>query len=211
MASTLVKTPHSEEFLEYVEEDGIEHFRIIVPAHKNPSSVIPIDILFETLKIILNRGNYPLLIHCNKGKVRAKVPGRLRSHLISTTASDRVHDCLLSEIAGVDRCCHHHGVRSSQLPKLSNSAHHVRLTLLQVPQIRRGQISPSRRSIYCLLQCRSGAADSRWLGCCLRTSSSEPAPGRTRKPAAFPLEHACWVFSASEWRLSRRSSYAATL
>ena len=73
VASTLVKTPHSEEFLEYVEENGIEHFRIIVPAHKNPSSVIPIDILLETLKIILNRGNYPLLIHCNKGKVHTKI------------------------------------------------------------------------------------------------------------------------------------------
>lgn len=69
MISTLVKTPHSEEFLEYVEEEGIEHFRIIVPAHKSPSSIIPIDTLLETLKIILNHSNYPLLIHCNKGKV----------------------------------------------------------------------------------------------------------------------------------------------
>lgn len=72
MTSTLVKTPHSEEFLEYVEEEGIEHFRIIVPAHKNPSSIIPIDTLLETLKIILNHSNYPLLIHCNKGKVHIK-------------------------------------------------------------------------------------------------------------------------------------------
>ncbi|CAF9914627.1 hypothetical protein IMSHALPRED_001964 [Imshaugia aleurites] len=67
---TLVKTPHSEEFLGYVEENGIEHFRIIVPAHKNPSIIIPIDTLLETLKIILNRSNYPILIHCNKGKHR---------------------------------------------------------------------------------------------------------------------------------------------
>lgn len=67
---TLVKTPHSEDFLEYVEKEGIEHFRIIVPAHKNPSSIITIDTLLETLKIILNRSNYPLLIHCNKGKHR---------------------------------------------------------------------------------------------------------------------------------------------
>ena len=68
--STLVKTPLSEEFLEYIEEEGIEHFRIVVPAHKNTSSIIPIETLFETLKIILNPANYPLLIHCNKGKVR---------------------------------------------------------------------------------------------------------------------------------------------
>ena len=77
VTSTLVKTPCSEEFLEYVEEEGIEHFRIIIPAHKNPSSTIPIDILFEALKIILNRANYPLLIHCNKGKVYIKLPSQM--------------------------------------------------------------------------------------------------------------------------------------
>ena len=124
MASTLVKTPHSEDFLEYVEEDGIEHFCVIVPAHKNPSSVIPVEMLLETLKIILNRANYPLLIHCNKGKVHTKVPRRFKSHLMSSTASNRVHGGLLPEIAGLDRCRHHHGVRSSQLSKSSNSAWH---------------------------------------------------------------------------------------
>lgn len=73
MTSTLVKTPHSEEFLEYVEDEGIEHFRIIIPAHKKPSSIIPIDTLLETLKIIINRSNYPLMIHCNKGKVQSNL------------------------------------------------------------------------------------------------------------------------------------------
>lgn len=143
MASTLVKTPHSEEFLEYVEEHGIEHFRIIVPAHKNTSSVIPIEMLLETLKIILNRANYPLLIHCNKGKVHTKISRRSGLYLTSSTASNRVHGCLLPQIAGLDRCRHYHGVRNSQLPKSSNRAQHGRLTLLQVPQIRRGQISSS--------------------------------------------------------------------
>lgn len=70
ISSTLVKTPHSEEFLAYVEEKDIKHFRIMIPAHKNPSSIIPTDTLLETLKIILDPANHPLLIHCNKGKVR---------------------------------------------------------------------------------------------------------------------------------------------
>ena len=78
VASTLVKTPHSEEFLDYVEEEGIEHFRIIIPAHKSPSSIIPIETLLETLRILLNRANYPILIHCNKGKVHTKLPSRLK-------------------------------------------------------------------------------------------------------------------------------------
>lgn len=73
MTSTLVKTPHSEECLAYVEENGIQHFRILVPAHKNPSSIIPIDTLLEILRIILSQSNYPILIHCNKGKVHIKL------------------------------------------------------------------------------------------------------------------------------------------
>lgn len=82
--STLVKTPHSEEFLDYVEEKGIEHFRIIIPAHKNPSSTIPIEPLLDALKIILNPSNYPLLIHCNKGKVVYLSPA-------SSTESNATH------------------------------------------------------------------------------------------------------------------------
>ena len=69
VTSTLVKTLHSQEFLEYTDEEGINHFSMIVPAHKTESSFIPEEILFATLKIILNPANYPLLIHCNKGKV----------------------------------------------------------------------------------------------------------------------------------------------
>lgn len=78
VTSTLVKTPHSKDFLEYVEEEGIEHFRILIPAHKSSSSIIPIEAVLETLKIMLNRAKYPLLIHCNKGKVHMKLPCRHR-------------------------------------------------------------------------------------------------------------------------------------
>lgn len=77
VTSTLVKTPHSEDFLGYVEEEGIEHFRNLIPAHKDTSSTIPIETLLETLKIMLNRAKYPLLIHCNKGKVHTNLPCRL--------------------------------------------------------------------------------------------------------------------------------------
>ena len=73
MISTLVKTPHSEECLAFVEENSIQHFRILVPAHKSPSSIIPIDTLLEILRIILNHSNYPILIHCNKGKVHIRL------------------------------------------------------------------------------------------------------------------------------------------
>ena len=211
VTSTLVKTPHSEEFLDYVEEKGVEHFRIVIPAHKTPFSIIPIETLLQTLRIILNHANYPLLIHCNKGKVHTKLPRRLGPHLTLSTASNGVHGRLLSEIERLDRRCHYHGVSSSQLHKSFVTTRNGRLTWSQIPQIRRGQIPPSRRSIHRFLQCRSGTADSRWRGSPLRTSPDGPRSEETRKPAAFPLEQSRRSFPAGDRRLGRHSSHAAAL
>jgi hypothetical protein len=59
----------SAEFAKFVHDNGINNIRIEVPAHKNPEIVIPIDIITRVLKIMLDKSNYPLLVHCNKGKV----------------------------------------------------------------------------------------------------------------------------------------------
>ena len=211
MTRSLVKTPHSEEFLEYVEEGGIEHFRIIVPAHKNPSSIIPIETLLETLKIILNHSNYPLLIHCNKGKVCIKLPRQLRPHLISSIASNWVHGCLLPETERLDRCRYHHGVRSSRSHKKIDSTQCKRLTSSQVPHLRRGQIPPARRSLHRLLQRRSGPADPRRRGHPLRPSPDAPGPDKAREPAAVPLELPSRVVSRRDRRLGRQPPHPAPL
>lgn len=50
-------------------ENGIQHFQIPIPAHKEPSVIIPPQNIIEALKIMLDPINHPLLIHCNKGKV----------------------------------------------------------------------------------------------------------------------------------------------
>ena len=68
--STLVNEKNENaEFDDFVDENGINRIRVEVPAHKNPGVVIPIDIITRVLKVMLDKSNYPLLVHCNKGKV----------------------------------------------------------------------------------------------------------------------------------------------
>ena len=68
-ASTFVDTEHSPQFDDFVAENGIRHYRFLVPAHKSASVVIPVDTILEIQSILLESSNYPLLMHCNKGKV----------------------------------------------------------------------------------------------------------------------------------------------
>lgn len=68
--STLVDTEHSAEFNNYVDEAGIRHIRILVPAHKTPAVIIPIKTIIDIQKIMLDPTYHPMLVHCNKGKVR---------------------------------------------------------------------------------------------------------------------------------------------
>ena len=59
--------------LEYVRRDGIQLFRCGIEGTKD----VPLDVLMTTANTVnrhlLNRANYPILIHCNKGKHRTGV------------------------------------------------------------------------------------------------------------------------------------------
>ncbi len=52
-----------------MENHDIQHFQIPIPAHKDPSVVIPPENIANALNIMLDPSSYPLLVHCNKGKV----------------------------------------------------------------------------------------------------------------------------------------------
>lgn len=55
----------------FVKENGIKHFQIHISPNKDPFVTIPPKDMAAALKILLDRQNHPLLIHCNKGKVSA--------------------------------------------------------------------------------------------------------------------------------------------
>lgn len=53
-----------------MEENGIRQIVVPIPANKE---IVCMDAqtMMKALGVVLDRENYPLLIHCNKGKVRA--------------------------------------------------------------------------------------------------------------------------------------------
>lgn len=51
-------------------ERGIQHFQIPIPAHKRETDSIPPESIAKVLRLLMDRSYHPILIHCNKGKVR---------------------------------------------------------------------------------------------------------------------------------------------
>lgn len=74
MSSTLVPQEYPAENIEFMKENGIQHFQIPIPAHKSASVTIPLQSIANALEVLLNTKLHPVLIHCNKGKVTAQSP-----------------------------------------------------------------------------------------------------------------------------------------
>lgn len=70
--STLVPEPYSDAHNDFVHENGIVHFQVGIEPNKNPFVTTPQCVMTAALRIVLDPSNYPLLIHCNKGKVRRR-------------------------------------------------------------------------------------------------------------------------------------------
>lgn len=51
-----------------MEENGIQHYQVPILANKGEVKVQTCH-MAKALRIVLDRTNHPLLIHCNKGKV----------------------------------------------------------------------------------------------------------------------------------------------
>lgn len=68
--STLVDEPYTYAHEEFIRENNITHHRILVQAHKDPKTRNPDAVFNRILQIILDPANHPVLVHCNKGKVR---------------------------------------------------------------------------------------------------------------------------------------------
>ncbi|KAH7125285.1 tyrosine phosphatase family-domain-containing protein [Dendryphion nanum] len=66
---TLVPEPISPEYSRFMDEHNIQHFRVHIPANKGQVKIGACE-MTQALKIVLDRSNHPLLIHCNKGKHR---------------------------------------------------------------------------------------------------------------------------------------------
>ncbi|KAH7030520.1 tyrosine phosphatase family-domain-containing protein [Macrophomina phaseolina] len=66
---TLVKEDCPESYVRFIADNGIRHYRVHIPANKGQICITP-EAMAQALMVVLDRSNYPLLIHCNKGKHR---------------------------------------------------------------------------------------------------------------------------------------------
>ncbi|KAF7145676.1 hypothetical protein RHSIM_Rhsim04G0049700 [Rhododendron simsii] len=66
----LCPEPYPETNAHFVKSNGIRLFQFGIEGCKEPFVNIPEDTIREALKVVLDVKNYPLLIHCNRGKHR---------------------------------------------------------------------------------------------------------------------------------------------
>jgi len=69
LLSTLVAGPYSEGHEAFVQENGIQHFQVSIEPNKSPFVTITHCSISFALGVMMDKSNYPLLVHCNKGKV----------------------------------------------------------------------------------------------------------------------------------------------
>ncbi|KAF2035361.1 hypothetical protein EK21DRAFT_106900 [Setomelanomma holmii] len=66
---TLVPEPIAPEYQAFMSEAGIQHFQVHIKANKGQVSTESCE-MSRTLRLVMDRANHPILIHCNKGKHR---------------------------------------------------------------------------------------------------------------------------------------------
>eukprot|EP01099_Mayorella_cantabrigiensis_P007862 TRINITY_DN7149_c0_g1_i1.p1 TRINITY_DN7149_c0_g1~~TRINITY_DN7149_c0_g1_i1.p1 ORF type:complete len:269 (-),score=17.28 TRINITY_DN7149_c0_g1_i1:18-824(-) len=66
----LVPEEYSAVNMEFVDKQSIKLFHFGISGNKEPFVHIPSHVIEEALRTLLDVGNHPILIHCNKGKHR---------------------------------------------------------------------------------------------------------------------------------------------
>lgn len=72
MIRTLVAEEYPAENKKFITARGIKHIQIPIPANKSAFDSIPPGSMIKALKVLFDRSQHPVLLHCNKGKVRDK-------------------------------------------------------------------------------------------------------------------------------------------
>ncbi|KAH6639346.1 tyrosine-protein phosphatase SIW14 [Boeremia exigua] len=66
---TLVPEPIAPEYQNFMDSAGIQHFRVHIRANKGQVRIDSCE-MQRALRLIMDRTNHPIMIHCNKGKHR---------------------------------------------------------------------------------------------------------------------------------------------
>lgn len=66
---TLVPEPIAPEYQNFMDSAGVQHFRVHIRANKGEVRVDSCE-MQRALRLVMDRTNHPIMIHCNKGKHR---------------------------------------------------------------------------------------------------------------------------------------------
>lgn len=66
---TLVPEPIAPEYQAFMDEAGIQHFQVHIRANKGEVRVDSCE-MQRALRLLMDRTNHPIMVHCNKGKHR---------------------------------------------------------------------------------------------------------------------------------------------
>lgn len=66
---TLVPEPIAPEYQSFMDSAGVQHFRVHIRANKGEVRVDSCE-MQRALRLLMDRTNHPMMIHCNKGKHR---------------------------------------------------------------------------------------------------------------------------------------------
>ncbi|PLN78873.1 tyrosine phosphatase family-domain-containing protein [Aspergillus taichungensis] len=150
---TLVEESYTTSHLKFLNDNGISHFRIIIPPNKDPKVKVSDTDLDKILGVLLNKANHPVLIHCNKGKHRTGCVVACFRRLQGWALQDVIDEYLKysmpkSRALDVSFIGMHDLSRLSQLAQRSGVASWAPSTLhlkKQSEHNEREQISPNRR------------------------------------------------------------------
>jgi len=88
---TLVPEPISPEYQAFMEQSNIQHFHVHIRANKGEVRVESCE-MSRALRLIMDRTNHPILIHCNKGKHRTGCTVAILRRIFGKMSPDMIRE-----------------------------------------------------------------------------------------------------------------------
>ena len=89
---TLVPEPLPTEYQAFMKDAGIQHFQVHIKSNKDGQVRVESCEMSRALRLIMDRTNHPILIHCNKGKHRTGCTVACFKRIIGYELDDIVND-----------------------------------------------------------------------------------------------------------------------
>jgi tyrosine-protein phosphatase SIW14 len=89
---TLVPEALPAEYQAFMKDSGIQHFQVHIKSNKDGQVRVESCEMSRALRLVMDRANHPILIHCNKGKHRTGCTVAVFKRIIGYELDDIVND-----------------------------------------------------------------------------------------------------------------------